>query len=134
MQDMTRPSIVEVVLTWLSLAVSGVLGLFPCGLLVWFGTWHIPSEITNTPLREIDLGHWVLPVILAGFLAVALASAGIHVTMNLWIQFAEPRFSRSAIGMVIGGEQHIPKMQKRASKMREHARRITRRCRLTKSD
>ena len=124
MESTNRPSIVEIFLTWLSLAASGVLGLLPCGLLVGFVTWLIPSENMRAPISEVNLGLWTLPLILGGFLAVALVSVGIHVTVNLWILFAEPRFSREAIGLVIGGEQRIPKMQKRALRISESVRRL----------
>ncbi len=127
MANSTLSTLVEVFLTWLSFAASGVLGLAPCGLLVAFATWLLPSEIFDAPIRELNLGLWVLPLLLAGFFSVALVSAGIYVTTNLWILFAEPRFSRRAIGLVIGGEQHIPKMHERASRITQRARRLLRR-------
>ena len=127
MANVNRPSVFEVLLAWLSLATSSLLGLVPCFVFVGTVAWLVPSETMTAPIREVKLGLWVLPLIMGGFLAVVLMSAGIHVTVNLWILFAEPRFSRRAIGVVVGGEKHIPGMQKRASRIVEYVRRLAKR-------
>ena len=125
MANSTLSTLVEVLLTWLSFAASAVLGVAPCGVLVVLAMWLLPSEIVDAPIRDLSLGVWLLPLLLAGVFLLILIGAGIYATTNLWILFAEPRFSRRAIGIVIGGEQHIPKMHERASRISQRARRLT---------
>lgn len=121
------PFPIEVFLTWLTFAASGLLGVVPFGILAALGILLLPSEIIDTPIRDPSMGDWLLPFIVVGIFLLGLIGAGIYATTNLWILFAEPRFSERAIGFVIGGERHIPRMHERASRLAQRARRLTRR-------